>query len=232
MSPKTVHWHSSVKDNEHDSDSTSVGHKATLHAQVQQGSSFFGLDSKKSGVSSKPQPEWTSSQPVLTKVFRKSNGYPDVSYPSLVETKTAYRGQSGSSASKTAAPKVASKPKRVRSSLPVMNTGASYDQVLYPASSPSKTSSPSKRSSKTSSPRKQKSEVSVLPWVPDAPNLLEVPNTPRPRRLPTPDLPPIDPWTFYPHPIKPYNDGAIAPGTAKMREDIKRETSPLPRGRM
>lgn len=215
MSPKSVHWHPSVKNNEHDSNSTPRGSRTTLE---QDSSSFSGLGSQKSGVSYRPQPELTSSQPVLTRVILKSKEYPDVLSPSLGEAKTAYRGQSGSPASKS---------KRERSSLPVMNTGPSYDQVLYPANSPSKKISPSKRSTKSSSPRKQKLDVSVLPWVPDAPNLLEVPNTPRPRRLPTPDLPPIDPWTFYPQPIKPYNGSAIAPGTAKMREDIKSETSPL-----
>jgi hypothetical protein len=57
-----------------------------------------------------------------------------------------------------------------------------------------------RRSQGSPSQSTPRSKKAVLPWVPDPPpsGVLTPPPTPRPSRLPSPDLSPIDPGAYYP----------------------------------
>ena len=231
MSTKTVRWHPSVGNCDYDSVSNAIINETVLYPKAQQERSSFSTPVfDGAAVFSNHKRGSMASKPVVIKAAFKSKGEPDAPSPSKFVLKKAtpkYKGKSRASSSpKSGAPIAVPKSKRPSGSSLPSNLVASATVYRVVSDAPSEADAPSERIRSSSSQRTQKSKRSVPPWVPDAPDPLGMmPNTPRPRRLPTPDLPPIDPWTFYPRPIKPYSDSAFPPSATQLRQDTKSEIS-------
>jgi hypothetical protein len=185
---KTVRWHPSVTDKNNHMTSNPAKNKAASKGKAQKNSSL--------------------NRPVANTSVPLSQGQPGVPYLNQLingDVQIAYNQPSPLYSSAVVRPGASPanwKPAYAGSNL-VMNTAALVEAANR--SGPRTRNVPRantsiRRSGGSSSHLIPRSKIAVPPWVPDAPpsGVLTPPVTPRPRRLPTPDLIPIDPWAYYP----------------------------------
>lgn len=230
MPTKAVRWHESVTDSKHDEIFNPAVTKPIQYTQRQHDpSTFSGPDEQRGAAFAKNRLNMMYSQQAGTRFVLKPIRDPDaLASPKLGRAKAAPspRRQSGSVSSNITAGKAPSKFKHQQGSSPSILVVEPIDPYHKENRSPSKAARSPRKTRKASPEREQEIDWRDLPWVPDAPDPLKMPSTPRPRRLPTPDLPPIDPWKFYPRPIMAYNDCALPPGPAALRQEVKSKILP------
>jgi hypothetical protein len=224
---KTVHWHPSVIDNEANVESNPVVNREATSYKDQPLSSFENPVVNRPDLFPKDKQGSSLDNPVPNKADLMPKGQPDSLFDNPAVNRSARYPQDkpGSSLNKPVIDRVTLSYNSELNGLsphPDVNISAPRQKANC---LPSKANVPLRRPGKSSWLRTQKSKRSVPPRVPDAPVLLLPPSTPRPSRLPTPDLPPVDPWAYYPKPLKSYNVGIIPPSPAAMRQNIARELS-------
>ena len=190
---KTVRWHPSVNDNGNQIVSNPVINKSVLISKAQKESSSNNPAANIAASLSKGQPGLNQ---LINSGFPAAHGQPNPSYSYAIVHAGApiAKGQPGPAVSNLGINTAAQVEAANRSAFRTGNT---------PRASVS-----ARRSGGSLSQLTPRSKREVPPWVPDPPpsGVLMPPSTPRPTRLPTPDLSPIDPGEYYPADHQSYDN--------------------------
>jgi hypothetical protein len=191
---KTVRWHPSVTDKNNHMTSNTVKNKTASKGKAQKNSSL----NRPVANTSVPLSQGPPGLPYLNQLI---NGDIQAAYHQPSPFYSSAVGHAGASPANW-------KPAYAGSNLG-MNTAALVEAANRSGSrtrNAPRANTSVRRSGGSPSHLTPRSKIAVPPWVPDAPpsGVLTPPATPRPSRLPTPDLIPIDPWAYYPiHPQIP-----------------------------